>query len=146
MNVPFLEKLTAEIGRYNDRAFLKAAMAVCALVASSDDEVSLSEHYLIDDIIANEPVLRTLNPTKAKDTLYEYIFALRTHGDSAKRVLYNKIRRMAGHQKKSRTLMRVAYLVITADREIREQEKEEFRHICGYLDLDPEVVWQQIST
>ena len=146
MEVPFLRKLAGEVGRYNDKAFLKAAMAVCALIAASDDEVSLSEHYRIDEIIAREPVLKTLDPNKAKDTLYEYIHALRSHGDSAKRVLYGKVRRMAGHQKKSRTLMRVAYLVITADREIREQEKEEFRHLCGYLDLEPEAVWRELAT
>ena len=146
MEIPFLQKLAAEVGRYNDKAFLKAAMAVCALIAASDDEISLSEHYRIDEIIAKDPVLKTLDPAKATDILYEYIYALRTHGDTAKRVLYNKVRRMAGHQKKSRTLMQVAYLVITADHEIREQEKEEFRHLCGYLDLEPEEVWRELAT
>ena len=69
-----------------------------------------------DAIIANEPALKHLDARKATDILYEYIHAARTYGDTARRVLYNKVRRMAGNHKKSRTLMRVAYLVITAMR------------------------------
>ena len=141
-----LEKLAGEVGRYNDKAFLKAVMAVCALTAVSDNEVSLAEHYRIDAIIANEPALKHLDARKATDILYEYIHSARTYGDTARRVLYNKVRRMAGNHKKSRTLMRVAYLVITADHEIRDEEREEFRRLCGYLDLEPEQVWRELAS
>lgn len=146
MERSLLQKLAGEIGRYNDKAFLKAAMAVCALTAAADDEVSLAEHYRIDEIIAREPTLSTLDAGKATDTLYEYIHALRSQGDSAKRLLYDKVARMAGHHKKSRTLMRVAYLVITADREIREQEREEFARLCGTLGLEPGQVWRELAS
>jgi tellurite resistance protein TerB len=140
-----LEKLVGEIGRYNNKAFLKATMAVCALTATADDEVSLAEHYRIDEIIAKEPTLKQLDAEKATNTLYDYIHAVRSYGDSARRVLYGKVQRMAGDHKKSRTLMRVAYLVIIADREIREAEREEFRRLCGALGLEPDEVWRELA-
>ncbi len=39
--------------------------------------------------------------------------------------------------------MRVAYLVITADHEIRNEEKREFARLCALLDLDPGQVWRE---
>lgn len=140
-----LEKLTGEIHRYNNKAFLKAAMAVCALAAAADDEVILAEHYRIDDMLARDPVLKNLDAQKAIDTLYDFIYAIRTEGDSARRILYGKVQRMAGDRKKSRTLLRVAYLVIVADHRIRESEREEFRRLCRVLGLEPEQVWGQLA-
>ena len=140
-----LEKLADEINRYNDKAFLKAAMAVCALTAAADDEVLMSEHYRIDEILAKDPVLRHLDTRKAVDILYDYIYAVRTEGDSARRILHGKVQRMAGDMKKSRTLLRVAYLVILADHEIHDAEREEFRRLSRTLGLEPEQVWQELA-
>jgi tellurite resistance protein TerB len=121
-------------------------MAVCALAAAADDEVSLAEHYRIDHVLANEPALMALDAEKAVETLYEYIYALRTHKESAEEVLHKKVRRMAGNRKRARTLMRVAYLVITADDEIRDTERETFRQLCGLLDLSAEEVWGELDS
>ena len=41
--------------------------------------------------------------------------------------------------------MRVAYLVITADREIRDEEKREFARLCALLDVEPGQDWTRIS-
>ncbi len=43
MERSLLGKLVTEVRRYRNKDFLKAAMAVCALSANADDEVSLSE-------------------------------------------------------------------------------------------------------
>ena len=45
----------------------------------------------------------------------------------------------------TRTLLRVAYLVILADHEIRDSEREEFRRLARTLGLEPEQVWQQLA-
>ncbi len=143
MERSLLEKLVTEIQRYQNKDFLKAAMAVCALSANADDEVNLPERYSIDHAIANEPALRLFDAGKAIRILDDYLFALRHEGDSAKQVLYKKVRRMAGDHKRSRTLMRVAYLVITADHEIGDEEKREFDRLCALLQLEPDQVWRE---
>ncbi len=143
MEPSLLEKLVTEVRRYQNKDFLKAAMAVCALSANADDEVNLSERYSIDHAIASEPALRVFDTWKAIEILDDYIFALRQEGDKAKQILYNKVRRMAGDYKRSRTLMRIAYLVITADHEIRDEEKWEFARLCALLDLEADQVWKE---
>ena len=141
-----LKKLALEIRRYQNKDFLKAAMAVCALAANADDEVSIAERYSIDFAIANEPAFGEFDAIKAIDILDEYLFALRQGGAAAKDVLYRKIRRIAGDHKRSRTLMRVAFLIITADREIRDGEREEFARLCEVLDLEPNAVWNDLAS
>ena len=145
MERSLLDKLVGEVLRYQSKDFLKASMAVCALAASADDEVSLSEHYQIDRVLATEPALQNLDSRKATDTLYDYIHALRTYGEDSKRILYNKVKRMAGDHKRARTLMRVAYLIIAADGEIRDAERDEFARLCGLLDLEPTQVWAELA-
>ena len=140
MERTILDKLVSEVRHFHNRDFLKAAMAVCALAAVSDDEVKLSEHYRVNAILAKEPALLPLDSEKAIDTLYAYIHALQTDWSSAAEVLYKKVRRMAGNRKRARTLMRVAYLVITADGEVNDKEREEFGRIRDMLNLDPHQV------
>ena len=52
---------------------------------------------------------------------------------------------MAGDYKKSRTLLRITYLIIAADHDIREQEKQEFARLCALLGLDPIQVWRELG-
>ena len=138
-----LDKLASEVQRFNDREFLEAAMAVCAFSAIADDEFKLSEQYQVDHVLSTEPALMELDAKKASNTLHTYIHDLRTNRASKSKVLDKKIRRRSGNYKRARTLMRVAYLVITADDEIHEKEREEFWRLCRLLDLEPHHVWPE---
>ena len=146
MHGSILKKLGLEIRRYQNKDFLKAAMAVCALAANADDEVSIAERYGIDFAMENEPAFQEFNAQKAIRILDDYLFALRQEGMAAKEILYRKIHRIAGDHKRSRTLMRVAYLIISADRDIRSGEREEFVKLCDVLGLEAEGVWQDFTS
>ncbi len=145
MDRPILDKLIAEVRHFGDRNFLKAAMAVCALAAIADGTILPSDHDRIRNALETEPALMELDSEKALDTLFEYIYALRTYGQEAEDILRNKIGRMAGHDKRSRTLMRVAYLVIVADGVIQDGERVEFRRLCQLLGLNAEKVWGDLE-
>ena len=95
--------------------------------------------------LATEPALQNLDRRKATDTLYDYIHALRSDGEHSKRILHNKVGRMAGDHKRARTLMRVAYLIIAADGEIRDAERDEFARLCRLLGLEPAQVWAELA-
>ena len=146
MNDLLLDKLTQEVKRYENRDFLKAAMAVCALTAAADNEISLSEHHRIGYALAMVPALRVLDAEKAIDILYEYIYALRTEGSAVAEILRNKVKRMSGDHKRARTLMRVCYMVITADGKIEDVERAEFNRLCRLLELEPEQVWKDLAS
>ena len=138
------QKLAAELRRYLDKDFLKASMAVCALVASADQKVMLSERYQIDRAITKEPSLAHFDAAKATELLDSYLHELEVEEEKARRVLTNKVARLRGDPKRARTLMRVAYLIITADDEIALEERVVFVNLCTTLGLDPAVVWKEL--
>ncbi len=139
---PLLDKLGGELDRYQDKEFLKAAMAVCALTVLADEKVDLRERRDIDHAIRTEPSFATFNLEKANEILEGYLSELSRNGEAAKNVLDDKVRRMAGDHKKARTLMRVSYLIITADHDVDDNELAEFKRLCRMLELEPDEVWQ----
>ncbi len=52
-----------------------------------------------DETLTTEPGLREFDFQKATEILESYASALQDEGESAKKVLYDKVRRMAGNQK-----------------------------------------------
>ena len=140
------DKLAAEIGHYQDKDFVKAAMAVCALTALADGRMDRVERLKIERVIKSEPGLREFDFEKASEILERYCDALQRHGDVAQNILYNKVRRMAGHRKKARTLLRAAYLIIQADHVVQDEEKREFQRLCEVVELEPGVIWRELES
>jgi len=134
------DKLKSDIERFRDRAFLKAAMAVSALTALADGDVSLEERYRIDAILAREPTLSAFNGNKAVAIFQDYVYELGREPERARRVLMSKVERMAEKPRKARTLMRVSWLIIAADGEVKPGEAQAFDELCAALMLDPEDV------
>lgn len=141
---PYLqEKLAKEVEHYQNRDFLKAAMAAFVLTAQADGSMAAVERCQIDEPLKTEPGLREFDFQKATEILESYARALKDEGDAAKSVLHNKVRRMVGNHKQARTVMRVCYLIVTADGRIEETEMQAFRPLCGLLNLEPAEVWKK---
>jgi tellurite resistance protein TerB len=145
MDAYLTEKLSGEIERYQSKDFLKAAMAVCVLTAYADGHMGLLERSRIDLSLITEPGLKEFDFRKATEILESYAAALTQEGEAAERILRNKVARVAGNHKLARTLMRLSYLIITADRRIEEGEVREFRRLCALLDLEPGQVWEDVE-
>lgn len=141
----FLDKLKSDTARYWDKPFLKASMAVCAMTALADGEVSLSERYRVDAILGAMDRLQVHNPEKAVEILDDYINALRTERETAEKVLEGKIAQFLDDYKSARTLLRIAYLVVTADGEAVEPEKAVFNRICTTLNVEPIEIWEKMA-
>ena len=140
-----LNKLSGDMARYWDKPFLKAAMAVCALTALADGNVSLSERYRVDVILGTMERLRVHDPHKAVEVMNDYVADMRDQPERAMAVLKGKIARYAGDYKAARTLLRIAYLVIAADDAVSDTERTVFDQICGSLDVDPTEIWQKLA-
>jgi len=126
-------------------------MAVCALTALADVEVRLEERRDIDQSIRLEPSLAAFDFAKAReifDSYYStaiirqllfdsYIVELTDRCEPAKLILYDKVRRIARDHKKSRTVMRISYMIMTADHTVHDKELAEFKKLCVMLRLTP---------
>lgn len=141
----FFDKLKSDTARYWDKPFLKASMAVCAMTTLADGEMSLSERYRVDAILGAMDRLQVHNPEKAVEILDDYINALRTERESAGKVLEGKIARFSSDYKSARTLLRIAYLVVTADGDVAETERTVFDKICKTLNVAPAEIWEKMA-
>ena len=141
----FVDKLKSDTARYWDKPFLKASMAVCAMTALADGEVSLSERYRVDAILGAMDRLQVHNLAKAVEILDDYINALRTERETAGKVLEGKIARFSDDYKSARTLLRIAYLIVTTDGEAAESERAVFNQICATLNVASGEIWEKMA-
>ena len=111
-------------------------MAVCALAAVSSGRITLAERYQVDTLLATLDRLSIYDPHEAIDILDTFIFRLREDPDSATE-LQAKIHRYADHEEAAHTLLRIAYLVISADEGIAPGERAMFDELCVVLGADP---------
>ena len=135
----FLATLRTEVQRRQNRHFLEAAMAVCALSALSGARVSLAERYQVDTLIATLDRLSIYDPHEAVGILDEFIFQVRDD-PAAARHLITKIRRYAKDKLAALALLRMAYLVMTADGAIGAKEQAMFGELCAVLNADSAAV------
>jgi tellurite resistance protein TerB len=128
-------------GRLQNMALMEAVIAVCVLAADADDDVQVCEMSSISAAIATDPALGNVDMDKAEALLADSLRILEGDKAAAKRKLSDKIMQFFGDQNRSRSLIRVAYRIISSDHSIEEEEMNEFRRLCFMLDLDADRVF-----
>ncbi len=140
-----LEKLVIEVRHWRNKELLKAVMAVFALAALAEGELPVAARQGLFQAFARTPALRELDLHKALAVLRDYAEALREDPAGATAVMEAKLRRLAGKHKRARTVLRLAYLILTAKGAPSEAERGEFRRLCDLLDVEPEHVWEELQ-
>lgn len=132
----FLEAIRREVGRFQNRGFLEAVMAVAALAAMADDEYGIAEKYRAEELLSEIPVFDVFDLSEAMEILDEDIHALRTDRPAAVRDLEARVRAFANVPDKARTLLRTAHAIITCDGDITTAERAEFERLARLLKQD----------
>ena len=140
-----LEKLVVEARHWRNKELLKAVMAVFALAALAEGELPVAARQGLFQAFARIPALRELDLHKALAVLRDYAEALGVDSAGATAVMEAKLRRLAGKHKRARTILRLAYLILTATGELSDLERTEFRRLCALLDIQPEQVWEELG-
>ncbi len=140
-----LEKLVVEARHWRNKELLKAVMAVFALAALAEGELPVAARQGLFQAFARHPALRELDLHKALAVLRDYAEALRADPAGAKAIMEGKLRRLAGTHKRARTILRLAYLILSAKGELSDPERTEFRRVCTLLDIEPERVWEGLG-
>lgn len=137
----FLEGLKSAfdgvIARRRNKPFLEAAMAVCALVATADEEVSFSERTRLDSILETLDELKVYKVHEAINLFNELVERLQTEPEEAREEAFEAIERMRGKREDSQVLIRIALAVADAEGVILESERNLTVEICEALGRDP---------
>ncbi len=140
-----LEKLVVEARHWRNKELLKAVMAVFALAGSANGALPVAARQGLFQAFARHPALRELDLHKALAVLRDYAEAFRADPVGAKAIMEGKLRRLAGKHKRARTILRLAYLILSAKGAVPDPERTEFRRLCALLDVEPEQVWEALG-
>ena len=132
-----LDSVQERLRQYQDRGFLKAAMAASVLAAYADGTVSLTERYSIDDMLENLERLNLHDPEKAIQILNDYIHALQKDPEPAQAVLIGKLKRISADRDAADLIVKIALAVSYADGHFNYAERMQFAEICETLGVDP---------
>ena len=132
----FLDTVRREVGRFQNRSFLEAVMAVAALAAMADDDYGIAEKYRAEELLVEIPIFDVFELSEAMEILDEDVHALRSDREAAMRALEARIRTFANVPDKARTLLRAAHAIITCDGAITPVERAEFERLAGLLKQD----------
>lgn len=128
----------AQITRYRNRPFLRAAMAGCALVSMADRVVSLQQRTRVDEILETLDALRLFDPHEAVDLFNEFVEAIRTHQESGHALALTVLdQEVADEPEKARLLMRICAAVSEKEGVIHPPEWRELQGLCLRYGIEP---------
>jgi tellurite resistance protein TerB len=131
------DKLTSEVSKFENRKFMDAVTAACALVASADGEISSAEKTKMAGFISNSPELKVFNMADVIKSFnghcekFEFDYQI---GQAEALKTIGKIKNDAGA---GRLLVRVACAIGASDGNFDDKEKAACRQICLELGLSP---------
>ena len=119
-----------------DKDFLKAAMAACALTILADGDSALSERFAIDDLLARMERLRLYDPQRAIAILDDFVYRLRSDETTSRHILLAKIERLAKEREAAELIPQIVTTIALADGKVSAHEFAMLRHICALLQVD----------
>ena len=138
--MPIFKDLISEIHKalvkHDNRKFLEATMAACAIVANADGVVSFSERGCFDQIINLVDRLRIYGPHEAVDLFNEYVERLNDHEKLEKTALLVKIKKVISQKKDQELLLKICWMISKADGEIKRPERDAIEEIAENFGLN----------
>lgn len=139
----FLDELTSyyhqTLERHRNLPFLKACMAACALIATIEGEVSLSQRLRIDKILETLEALQVFDPHEGVDLFNAYAGAIFEGPEAGRREALRFILQVAqADPEKADLLVRICLAVSDADGSVSLVEQIEIVTLCSILGLSPE--------
>ncbi len=109
------ESFLARSERARNRSFLDAAMAVSALVATADGEVSFAKRHRVDEVLENVTALKAFDVHAAIDLFKAFAEEINNRPDEGRARALKAVSAIAGDGEEARLLVRIACAVARAD-------------------------------
>jgi tellurite resistance protein TerB len=128
-----------QMQRHRNRAFLRAAMGACALVAAAGGSVSLRERVRLDQVLDTLDALKVFDPHEGVALFDEFVGALQDSEDEGLRLIHEAIdNEVAEEPEKAGLLVRLCQAVSETSEGIPEAEQRRIEALCEHLGLDRE--------
>ena len=124
-------------GKEQDRPFLEAAMAACALVSTSEGQVSFADRVRVDQIMETLARLKVFDPHEGVDIFNRYADHILAEPRAGRAAALEQIRAVAQDPETAEILIRLCLAVSLSDGVTSLVEHIEIVSLCGLIGVDP---------
>lgn len=124
-----------EAAKIEDRDFMQAPMAACALVGAADGDFDTEERATTFAIVESHQALKHFG-SEATTTLEIYIQKINAGGRSAKAQLLDEIADVRGDEKEKRDVFLIAFDVAEKTGGVQDAEEAILREIARVLGVN----------
>jgi len=130
-------RLTAEVSKFKNRAFMEATVASCALVAAADGTISSEEKQKMAGFIRNSDELKHFAMPDVIVYFEKVVGNFDFDAAIGKAEALKLIGRLRGNPEQARVMVRVACAIGASDGNFDQKERAVVREICVELGLNP---------
>ena len=138
----FLQSLISDcqkqIQRHQNRPFLNAAMAACALMAGSGGKITFSQRVRVDQILETLEKLQIFDPHEAVDLFNDYTQAILDDPRDGHARALAAVQGVTADQETAGLLVRICMAVAQAGGERNLTQEIEIVMLCSLLQVEPD--------
>ena len=123
--------------RQRNRPFLEGVMAACALVATTDGEVSFAEHVRVDQILQTLDQLRVFDPHEGVEIFRSFAEAIIENPQEGHDKALEAVAGICGDPESGALLLRICLAVSEADGEVNLADQIEIVSMCSRFGIEP---------
>lgn len=130
-------RLSAEVSKFKNRAFMEATVASCALVAAADGTISSEEKQKMAGFIRNSDELKNFAMPDVITFFEKVVGNFDFDAAIGKAEALKVIGRLRSNPEQARVMVRVACAIGASDGNFDQKERAVVREICVELGLSP---------
>jgi len=127
-----------QIQQHQNRPFLHAAMAACALMAGSGGEITFSQRIRVDQILETLEKLQIFDPHEAIDLFNDYTQAILDAPKVGHARALAAVQKVTADKETAGLLVRICIAVAQAGGEKNLSQQNEIVMLCSLLQVEPE--------
>jgi len=129
--------LQGRFERQRNRPFLEGVMAACAMVATTDGDVSFAEQVRVDQILQTLDQLKVFDPHEGVDIFREFTEAILEHPREGHEKAIDAVAKASEDLEAGALLLRICLAVSEADGDVSLADQIEIVSLCSRFGIDP---------
>jgi tellurite resistance protein TerB len=126
-----------QVGKFKNKDFAKASMAMCALIAAADGTIDDAERAKVTGLIANNEALSVFPANELTQKFDFYASKLQTNFDFGKLEATQTIAKLKTKPDQARAVIQIGIIIGGADGNFDDNEKAVVREACHSLGISP---------
>jgi tellurite resistance protein TerB len=126
-----------QVGKFKNKDFANASMAMCALIAAADGAISADERRKTAGFITSNDVLSIFPASELQERFTHYASKLEADYDFGKVEAIQALSKLKSKPDAARAVIQVGIIIGGADGDFDNDEKQAVREACNAVGIAP---------